>query len=85
MKKLTQKLEDLFVNITFAEDREFASIRVASKNLQQNIEDTFTAAAFAEEGEFVAAAVQIDRGSHALRYRTGAPRRGFGKLCSSRA
>ncbi len=48
MKEIARRLEELFFNITFAEDREFSSAREALNRIAQKMEDTFTAVAFAE-------------------------------------
>jgi len=47
MKKITGKFEDLFIDITFAEDRGYEAIR----GIAERLENIFVAIAFAEEGE----------------------------------
>ncbi len=47
MKKITRKIEDLFIDVTFAEDREYMAMR----GIEGSLEDMFVAIAFAEEGE----------------------------------
>lgn len=86
MKKLAKKLEEMFINITFAEDREFDSVKEALKKVAQKTEDTFTAIAFAEAGEFETAASYLNRDGEARRSRrAGHPPRRFNKLCSGGA
>ncbi len=86
MKELAKKLEEMFINITFAEEREFRSAREALRKFAQKIEDTFTAIAFAEAGEFETAASYINKDGQAPRSRhAGYPTRRFTKLCTGRA
>lgn len=47
MKKIPRKFEDLFIDITFAEDRGYEVIR----GIAERLENIFVAIAFAEEGE----------------------------------
>lgn len=81
MKQLARRLEELFIDITFAEDREFDSVKRASSKVAVGSEDTFTAIAFAESGEFETAASYINgdgeaKGSRRKEY----PLRRFNKL-----
>ncbi len=86
MKKLARQVEDLFLDITFAEEREFRSAREALRKFEQKIEDTFTAIAFAEAGEFETAASYINKDGEAPKSRhAGCPTRRFIKLCTGRA
>ena len=86
MKKMAGRLEEMFTDITFAEDREFKAPGDALKKASQTIEDTFAAIAFAEAGEFEAAASVSNRDGEAPRYsRSGYSPKRFNKLCSGRA
>ncbi len=84
MKKLTGKLEDLFVNITFAEEREFNAAREALKKTSQKIEDTFTAVAFAEAGESETAANYINRSGEGPKYRRSGSTSRLNRPCTGR-
>jgi hypothetical protein len=86
MKKLTGKLEELFINITFTEEREFTAAREALKRASQKIEDTRTAITFAEAGEFETAVSYINKGGRrpkSRRIRSSA--KGHTRLCTGRA
>jgi phenylalanyl-tRNA synthetase alpha subunit len=86
MKRIAKRLEDLFINITFAEEREFSNARNAVRRLAEKIEDTFTAIAFAEAGEFESAARYINEDGEALKSSSsGYPTRRFTRLCDGRA
>jgi hypothetical protein len=86
MKTLTGKLEELFVNITFAEEREFSAAREAFRKVVQKGEDTFTAIAFAEAGEFETAANYISKAGEAPRHRkSGHSAKRFTRPCTGRA
>ncbi len=86
MTNLTWELEELFINITFAEEREFCAAREAFKKVGQKIEDTFTAIAFAEAGEFETAANYMKKDAGAPKHRKSGYRpKGSTKLCTSRA
>jgi hypothetical protein len=86
MKTLTKKLEELFIEITFAEDREFKTVREALKTVAQKIEDTLTAVAFAEAGEFETAANYINKsGQDPKHRRSGSATGRFTRLCTGRA
>ena len=47
MKNIIRKFEDLFIDVTFAEDREYAAIQ----DMAERLENIFVAVAFAEEGD----------------------------------
>jgi hypothetical protein len=51
MKKLWGKLDELFTEITFVEERDFRFLRDDLKKAAEGVEDAFTAVAFAEEGQ----------------------------------
>jgi len=86
MKRLARRLEELFLDITFAEEREFNSVKEALKKVAKKIEDIFTAIAFAEAGEFVTAASCINGDGEAPRPRRAGYSPGrFNKLCSGGA
>ena len=86
MKRLTGKLEDLFISITFAEEREFASIREALTRTWQKIEDTQTAIAFAEAGEIETTAGCVSRGGKRPKPgRIVSPAGGRSRACPGRA
>jgi hypothetical protein len=61
MTRLAKKMEELFTDITFAEDREFKSVRELLKKGNEALEDVFTAIAFAEAGEFETAVTYINK------------------------
>ena len=61
MRKITKRLEELLIDITFAEEREFSPAKEALSKIAETIEDTFTAIAFAEAGEFGAASNNINK------------------------
>jgi enoyl-[acyl-carrier-protein] reductase (NADH) len=86
MNKIARRLEDLFTEMTFAEDRQMNTAGDAVKKAAQRIEDIFTVIAFAEAGEFETAASYINSDGEAPRSRrAGYPPRRFNKLCSGRA
>ncbi len=86
MKKATGQIEELFINITFAEDREFASIKDDLKNIEDKLDNTFTAITFAEAGEFRSAARYINKAGQAPKYdRRSSHARRLHRLCSGRA
>jgi hypothetical protein len=85
MIKLAKKLEELFVDITFAEDRAFNHSRKVPGKVAQKIEDTFTAIAFAETGEFETAMSYINKDGEAPKGRWSEYRsKGFSKPCAGR-
>jgi hypothetical protein len=86
MTKLARKLEGLFVDITFAEDRVFNPAQESLIKVAQRIEDTFTAIAFAEAGEFETAISFINKGGEAPKGRwSGYRTKGFSRPCAGRA
>ncbi|MFZ2198876.1 MAG: hypothetical protein WAV13_14145 [Thermodesulfovibrionales bacterium] len=88
MTKLARKVEELFVDITFAEDRIFNPAQEALNKVAQKIEDTFTAIAFAEAGEFEAAKSYINKNTDGEAPKSswsGYHPGGFSKHCTGRA
>ena len=86
MTQLARKLEELFVDITFAEDRIFNPAQEGLSRIAQKIEDIFTAIAFAESGEFDIAKSYINKDGEACKYRwSGFSSGGFSKHCTGRA
>jgi hypothetical protein len=86
MTKLARKLEELFVDMTFAEDRAFNPAQEALSKVAQKIEDTFTAIAFAEAGAFETAKSSINKDGEAPECRrSGYRAKGFSKPCTGRA
>jgi hypothetical protein len=85
MTKIAKRLEEIFINITFAEDREFDSVKRAFKIIGQKVEDTFAAIAFAEAGEFEAAVSYLNEDGEIAE----SPRAGYtigrcNRLCTGR-
>jgi hypothetical protein len=86
MTKLARKIEELFVDITFAEDRIFNPAQEGLNKVAQKIEDTFTAIAFAEAGEFETAKDYINKDGEVCKSRrSGFSSGGFSKPCTGRA
>ena len=86
MTKLARKLEELFVDIAFAEDRVFNPAQNAPSKVVQKIEDTFTAIAFAEAGEFEMAKDYINKDGEVPKGRcSGYQPKGFSRPCAGRA
>jgi hypothetical protein len=86
MTKLARKPEELFVDMTFAEDRAFNPAQEAPSKVAQKIEDIFTAIAFAEAGEFEMAKDYINKDGEAPKCRrSGYRTKGFLKPCTGRA
>jgi hypothetical protein len=71
MTKLAKKMEELFIDITFAEDREIKSAREYIEKVSQALEDDFTAIAFAEAGEFEIAVTYINKNGSDTKSRCG--------------
>jgi hypothetical protein len=86
MTRLARRLEELFTEITFAEDRVFNPIEKALRKVEQMIDDTFTAITFAEAGVFDIALNTINKDGKTPKHRKSGyrPKR-FTKLCSGRA
>lgn len=87
MTRLSRKLEELLIHVTFAEDRNFpASAKRDCMAIGRKIEDTFTAVAFAEAGEFETAASYLDQGGELPKSpRAGRTAGRFGRPCAGRA
>jgi hypothetical protein len=64
-------MEELLIDITFAEDREFKSASEFLKKVSQALEDDFMGIAFAEAGEFETAVTYINKNVSNTRYRRG--------------
>lgn len=83
MRKRTNRLEELLIDITFAEEREFSPAKEALSKIAETIEDTFIAIAFAEAGEFGAATCNINKKGEGQRpQKTNGQ---FTTLCTGRA
>ena len=61
MTKLAKKMEELFTDITFAQDREPKSVSEYLEKVSQALENVFTAITFAEAGEFETAVTYINK------------------------
>jgi len=86
MTKLTREMEELFIDITFAEDRIFDPAQEGLRRVAEKIEDTFTAIVFAESGEFDIAKSYINKDGEARKSRwSGFSSGGFSKHCTGRA
>jgi hypothetical protein len=51
MKKLAHKIEEIFTDVAFAEDREFKPVKGLLKDFTARLEDIFVAITFAEAGD----------------------------------
>ena len=71
MTKLAKKMEELFIDITFAEDREIKSAREYLEKVSHALEDDFTAIAFAEAGAFDTAVTYINKNGSNAKNRCG--------------
>ncbi|MDH4233224.1 MAG: hypothetical protein OEW04_14495 [Nitrospirota bacterium] len=71
MTKLAKRMEELFTDITFAEDREIKSASEYLEKVSQALEDDFMATAFAEAGEFKTAITYINKNGSSTRCRGG--------------
>jgi hypothetical protein len=86
MKKLTRKLEELFTDITFAEERAFKPAQKATGGFTQTIENFFTAVAFSEAGEFEIEKGYITKDGEAPKSRRSGYRpKEFSRPCAGRA
>lgn len=52
MKNIAGKIEEIFIEIAFAEEREIRYLKNISGRLTELLDDLFTAITFAEVGEF---------------------------------
>jgi len=52
MKDIAERIEKLFVDIAFAEEREIARLKNSSSRFTERLDTLFTAVTFAEAGEF---------------------------------
>lgn len=86
MTHLARRLEELFTEITFAEDRVFGPVQKALRKAEQRIDDTFTAITFAEAGAFDRALSTLNKdGKRPTHRKSGYRPKRFTKLCSGRA
>ena len=86
MTNLARRLEELFTEITFAEDRVFSPVQKTLRKVGQKIDDTFTAITFAEAGVFEIALSTMNRnGKTSTHRKSGYRPKRFIKLCSDRA
>lgn len=87
MTNLARRLEELFTEITFAEDRVFSPVQKVLRRVGQKIENTFTAIAFAEAGEYDIARSSLNNkdGEGPKHRKSGYRHKRFTKLCSGRA
>jgi hypothetical protein len=85
MTHLARRLEELFTEITFEEDRVFNPVQKALRKVEQKIDDTFIAITFAEAGVFDIARSNINKDGETPKHRKSGyrPKR-FTKLCSGR-
>ncbi len=63
MKNLGRKIEDIFIEIAFAEERDIGHLKNISGRYTERLDALFTAVTFAEAGEFDAARLFIGGGS----------------------
>lgn len=86
MTHLARRLEELFTEIAFAEDRVFNPLQEALRKVGQKIDDTFIAITFAEAGVFDIALSTLNKGGKTPKHRKSGyrPKR-FARLCSGRA
>ncbi|MHB8879887.1 MAG: hypothetical protein ACYC69_00090 [Thermodesulfovibrionales bacterium] len=82
MKHLTSRIEEVFMEIAFAEEREIRHITNGSGCFAEWLDDLFTAITFAEVGEFDEAQNIMGGGSRGSRNSVGYCLPGF---CTGRA
>ena len=82
MRSAARMIEDIFVEIAFAEEREVRYLRNISGSLTEWLDDLFTAITFAEAGEFNTAQNSMCGGSGNRRRPAGCRLPGF---CANRA
>lgn len=86
MTNLARRLEELFTEITFAEDRVFIPVKKTLRKVGQKIDDTFTAITFAEAGVFdIALSTMSKNGKTPTHRKSGYRPKKFTNLCSGRA
>jgi len=86
MTHLARRLEELFTEITFAEDRVFNPGQKALRKVGQKIDDTFIAITFAEVGVFDIALSTLNKdGKRPTHRKSGYRPKRFTTLCSGRA
>jgi len=86
MTHLARRLEELFTEITFAEDRVFNPVQKALRKVGQKIDATFTAITFAEVGLFDIALSTLNKHGKTPKHRkSGYRQKRFMKVCSGRA
>lgn len=86
MTHLARRLEELFTEIAFAEERVFSPFRKALRTAGQTIDDTFTTITFAEAGVSAMALSTGNKGGKISTHRKSGHRpRRFTRLCSGRA
>jgi len=85
MTHLARRLEELFTEITFAEDRAFSPVQKTLRKVEQKMDDTLIAITFAEAGVFNIALSTLNKdGKTPTHRRSGYRPKGFTKLCSGR-
>ncbi|HXX58982.1 MAG TPA: hypothetical protein VEI96_13360 [Thermodesulfovibrionales bacterium] len=86
MKKATRNLDELFLDIAFAAEREFNFPHGDLHRIAREIEDTLVAVAFAEAGEFETAVGCPNKGGeNTKQQRPGCRTRTFTRLCAGKA
>ncbi|MBI5640388.1 MAG: hypothetical protein HZA17_08185 [Nitrospirae bacterium] len=55
MRNLSERVEEMFIAIAFAEEREVNHLKNISGRFTERLDDLFTAITFAEAGEFATA------------------------------
>lgn len=63
MKNMARRIEEMFVEVTFAEEREIRQLKNISDRFTEWIDNHFTAVTFAEVGEVDTARDFMDAGS----------------------
>lgn len=85
MTNIARKLEELFTEITFAEDRVFSPARKALRKIGQKIDDIFIAITFGEVGAFDGALNTINKNGKTFKHRkSGYRKKRFARLCTGR-
>ncbi len=82
MKDIRGRIEDVFTEIAFAEEREIRLLKNISGHCAERLDELFTAVTFAEAGEFDAARRFIggDAGNNKRHFERRLPR-----VCAGRA
>ncbi len=82
MKDIARRLEDLFIEIAFSEERDVRLLKNISGRFTERVDELFTAITFAEAGEFNAAKRLIGGGAGNSRRHV---ERSLQRFCAGRA